>query len=430
LSLFLLDGVEQLSLRFWGAALCALFSAFSFGNGLLTLPIGFLLLVSKFCLQGKEQLLKRGGALACWIVVSILIVAAYFWNFLSAVGQGKVTPDFLIRSPQKVLAFVLGFMACPVAHEEQSAMFMGALFFVLCLTCLIALIRKAKAVHADMVLPAMLVCYAVLSGCMAAYGRAQMGIEASFVSRYATMANYGWIGLYLLILFSQDLGRRLRFALIGTVFACFTIGAIMTAMFCRVDALLYRDIELHVENAIRSYDLAGPESLSEWTGVKAVDVIPLIKFMEENQLSLFARPSWSCDQAMQSNATSPYWASINYVNGRLVSEEKGIPTVDLNLAKETDLTVTGWAADVQNHRLPRTICMLIDGKITVPAAYGLVRFDFAQSAKTDYLLTCGFSASCRTNLLVRGNHDLSLKMVRRDGHVCFQSPVLLHIRVK
>jgi hypothetical protein len=430
LCLFLLDGVTRLSPRFWGAALCAVLSAFSFGNGLLTIPIGFLLIACKNCLEGKEVFLKRMVLLFAWTLVSALILFAYFWNFFAAVGQGKITSEFLLRSPEKVLGFVLGFMATPVAHEAQSAMFMGVVFFILCLICLIALIRKPTTLNADMVLPAMLVCYAVLSGCMAAYGRAQMGIEASFVSRYATMANYGWIGLYLLLLLGRNLGRDLRLALLSTTFACFTIGAIMTAMSCRLDGLLYRDIELRVENVIRNYRLVGPENLSEWTGVKAEDVVPLIEFMEENRLSLFARPSTGCDQVLQSTATSPYYVGIDYVNGRLISGQKGVPTIDLDLAKNTDIALTGWAADVQNHTLPKTVCALIDGKVLIPAAYGLTRFDFVKSAETDYLLSCGFSAACRAALLSKGSHDLSVKIVSRDGRVCFHTPVLLHLKVE
>jgi len=431
LCLFLLDGATKISARFWGASLCAFLSAFSFGNGLLTLPIGFLLIACKCWLEGKDVLPKRFSVLFAWTIVSVLIVAIYFFHFSPAVGQGKVTPEFLVHSPPKVLAFVLGFVAAPVAHEEQSAMLMGAVFFILCLILLVGLASKPKAFTEDMVLPAMLVCYAVLSGCMAAYGRAQMGIEASFVSRYATMANYGWIGLYLLLLFGKDLARDLRLTLLSTTFVCLTIGAIMTAMFFRLDGLFYRDIELKVENAIRSYALVGPKCLTEWTGVNAPDVIPLIEFLKENRLSLFARSKPpECEQAvLWSHVLLPYWAQIDYAGGQLASGANGITTVYLDPAKDTDVTLKGWVADVKARSLPRAVCVLIDGKM-VPSVYPLTRYDIARGLKQDYLLCSGFAAEYRTNLLSSGNHVVSLKIVREDGRFSYETPALLHLRVK
>jgi hypothetical protein len=431
LSLFLLDGVKSLGVRFWGGGASALLSAFSFGNGLLSLPIGGLLLATRFYLESPSVFFKRAHILAVWITLSALIVAAYFWHFFPGVGQGKVTIDYLIHAPEKVIEFALGFLACPIAREVNSAIFFGLAFCLLSLVCAVALLRKRDALKLDLVLPAMLIVYALLSACMAAYGRAQLGMEASFVSRYATMANWGWIGLYVLVLLSTGLNARFRRLLTACILLCLAIGAVTTALYARLDGLLIRDVELNVEETVRSYASQGPQSLEYWTGVAKPDVVPLIQFMEEERLSLFSRPGPNLTGCLESKAPHvPYWTAIENLNGRIIEGSDKAPTISLDQSEETDLIIKGWCADLENRKLPRAVFVLIGDRMIIPAACGLVRIALSQGPGREFLITSGLSASCRLDMIAKGEHDVSMKILASDGHVCFTGPVLLHLKIK
>jgi len=431
LCLFLLQGINGFGARFWFAALCALLSAFSFGNGLLAAPVGFLLLASRFLLGGPEQFCKHRQIIFSWALICLLIAGAYFWHYISGVGQGKVTLEFLMHAPLAVVAFAIGFLASPVAREERSAILIGTIYCLLCLVFAVSFARKPKAYSQDMILPTMLICFSVLSACMASLGRAQLGIDASYVSRYVTMANYGWIGLYLLALFAKDLGRNFRAIAIGTILICFTIGAVTTAKYCQIEALVYRDLELNAENVIRSYNLAGPHEIVRWIGLYAAEYGPLVQYLEQNRLSLFSVDQEQCHPAQQSQTNAnPYWCVIDFANGRLNTDSKAISTIDVDLTSQTDIDLTGWVANLPQSKLPKAVWIVIDDHLTVPAAYGLTRVAVAASTKKDFLTTSGFASSLRANILAKGKHNVRLKILERENGACYLTPVMLWLNVR
>jgi len=434
LSLYLLDGVKRFGGRFYAAIAAAVLSAFSFGNGLLALPIGSLLLTMKWWLSIKENGYKDSRnkliLATVWTVSAIAIVCAYFYRFNYFVGQGKATRAFLLEHSSEVWQFALGFLASPIARAPGEAILIGILFLYITILVVYALFKKANEFNSILILPIMLIIYALLSACMVAYSRVQLGMEASLVSRYATVAAYGWLGLYLLLLCATELKPLFRYCTLAVILLCLGKGILDSYINCHSDGLFYRGMSLRAENVIRSYRLQGPGALNAVTGVPARDVVPLIEFLEKNKLSLFRRSSGDSIKSAACKSTPvPYWASIDRFNNALIEDGDELPVVTVNSARDGEISLSGWVADTEARKLPASVSLFVGGDVMVPAASGLLRADIARALKDDCLLSSGFMVSCRLDLIGRGRHEVKLRILSDDGKEAYVTPTLLYLNV-
>jgi hypothetical protein len=437
LAVYLLDGVSRFVPRFCLALAAALLSAFSFANGLLSLPIGMFYLISKSFLVDAER--GRFLRLALiWLVASLSISWLYFHGFNSSVGQGKVSLAFAREHGDQLARFALYFMAGSFARDQNQAALIGLSFIALAVLAVFGFVRSSRSSQSILLLPLMLVIYALLSALMAACGRAEMGLAAALVSRYATVANYGWVGLYVLLLFlsheksanrEADKSRQVLRAAFAILLCCFAWGTVNTLACAGDEGISFRAVELETANVIGSYRQQGPLALTNATGVNADMVIPLIEFMAANKLSLFHKPPLSEWKRVENRLTNPYWVSIDRVNNALLPNNQNIPdisTVTGDLPNE--ISISGWAADVDHRSLPAAIWLTVDNQPLVPAACGLWRPDIRLGLHQDYLIGSGFKASFRLDLLGRGQHNLAVRILSGDKRSVYQSAVLLHLK--
>jgi hypothetical protein len=94
------------------------------------------------------------------------------------------------------------------------------------------------------------------------------------------------------------------------------------------------------------------------------------------------------------------------------AREVGAP---LRILRGDRLFVRGWAVDEPARNVAAGVVIVIDGKIEVPALYGLPRPDVAEVHGNDAFLRSGFSGEIETDDLAAGLHTAECRVLSRDG---------------
>lgn len=97
------------------------------------------------------------------------------------------------------------------------------------------------------------------------------------------------------------------------------------------------------------------------------------------------------------------------------------PGNTVQLSGDEPVEIKGWAVDAQARTTAKGIELVLDG---VPYAipYGIDRPDVAAGANIPAYLKCGYSATLRARLLVRGNHRLRLRIIGSQGLWYYETP--------
>lgn len=428
LSLFLLDRVSKFGFRFWAAAASAWCSAFSCANGLLALPLGTLLLAGKLQIDKDLPPSRRIALVGGWLLACVLIAASYFWQYRPTPCRHRVTWDFAREHLDQIAQFFCGFVASPVAEEPTAAIVFGSIFVVLCAITIWAFCSRHKSFTSNLLLPLMLIGYAVVSALLTTMGRAQLGIYAAFTSRYVGYATIGWMGLWLMLVSATQMKKAFRLPLICSTLACMCFGFVNTVLNERYDALEFRSLLLKSKNIVLNYKLQGPEALAFFCDTEYGYTTALIEYMERERLSVFQKPV-SPSPKLPCMKVWPYWGTISRVNGNLVEEGGKLPIVPIDSSKASDIFLQGWCADPQTGKPAPAVTVSIDSKLDIPVAAGLCRRDIANSFKKESWLLSGYETSFRTNLLGKGLHDVTTKIMIPGGKAYVESSVIIRLNI-
>ena len=74
--------------------------------------------------------------------------------------------------------------------------------------------------------------------------------------------------------------------------------------------------------------------------------------------------------------------------------------------------------------------MTVDGKLDVPALYGLDRPDVAKAFNNPKFRYSGYIATFSSSILGRGDHTISLKIVSKDGKHYYLPALVVFLTVK
>ena len=118
---------------------------------------------------------------------------------------------------------------------------------------------------------------------------------------------------------------------------------------------------------------------------------------------------------------------IDSINGR-GSADSSFGKIDSKQA--TNITVSGWFIDEQAQRAAEGVFVNVDGKLDVPASYGIDRKDVADLFKNDAIRFSGFEASIPVGNLENGRHTLSLKIVKGDKSGYYESDRKVNIDIQ
>jgi hypothetical protein len=117
--------------------------------------------------------------------------------------------------------------------------------------------------------------------------------------------------------------------------------------------------------------------------------------------------------------------SIDTLNGQLVATGKPL-IIDSQTVLE--MTVTGWAVDVQNRRDAADVFIVIDGKEEIPTTYGFARPDVAEVHKNPRYEFSGFSGAFPASILEKGTHKLALKIPTFSGGYYLTQQIEIELR--
>jgi hypothetical protein len=425
-SLRLLEGANTIGPRLGGALLAAFGSAFSCANGLLTLPLGTLLLGLKLWSDSARSITQKLAVLSTWIFGCAVIGALYFHNFIRIASHEPRSLSWLVEQKENLFKFFLAFLASPIANESLAAISVGLVFVVITGATGVLLWTNRKSVKADSLFPIMLILYAVISAALASFGRVQLGLEAAYTSRYAGIANYGWVGLYMLLVFSRRLNHNVFTLLTGGIISCLLLGTTTTYLIQRDQALSFHNTALEAQNVARTFRYQGPVALRAMTGGFDYDYIrSLLAFMEKEKISVFQKALPSIAQ-LTNYGDSPYWITADRINGEIFNGGT-IPIISLDRSKQNELTIQGWSGDVKSGQTTPSVLLTIDDNLNIQAASGLERTDIVQATGKRSLLLCGFKGSFSTISLSKGAHVISAKILSPDGKGYFRSRPLLKL---
>lgn len=153
------------------------------------------------------------GAIRLGVLIGLSIVGAVLYSVGYSMSGGQIersTADFSILSGLSYLFAYLGGPVKFLGADPFSARIAGAIMLCLASWRVIELLRPAKLSAVRLSLDAMLL-YLLMSGGLAALGRARYGFEQAFASRYQTPVLMIWAALllvYLPTLRSRFVGAR------------------------------------------------------------------------------------------------------------------------------------------------------------------------------------------------------------------------------
>ncbi len=203
--LLLTDGGASTS-RTAAAAGLGLVGTASFASCLLVWPLGALAILLRRTPGWPRQL-------AGWIVISIIVVAAYMWGlprdpaaapegaFAGWSGLLLLVRGVLVGVGTPMVYRVGAFMG-PSGWLEWSVYAAGAAACLLALAVAVVRWRSDDARECTWLFPVLLCLFGIGAEAMAATGRVWMSVQAMSASRYVVFGSCVWIGLTLLLAMS------------------------------------------------------------------------------------------------------------------------------------------------------------------------------------------------------------------------------------
>ncbi len=193
LGFFLLAGPNLFPFRFWAAFSLGVVSTLSMTNGLLSWPIGFLILWA-----GDSGKRERVRSLWVWGLLSAGILGAYVLTYTWP--PKSPTPFSALQHPFHFAWYLLSYLGSPMLPLDTfRAGWLGATGILLCAWTGWNL-HKDQKISTKILLPYGAVIFYVLgTAVLTAIGRGSMGIEQILVSRYVPLSNLFWISILILL---------------------------------------------------------------------------------------------------------------------------------------------------------------------------------------------------------------------------------------
>ena len=186
----------------FGAILSGFIGTFSFANGMVVWPIGFMILcISAYIPEGNFNFWK----LLTWTVVSVAGICLYFYGFRHESMQMSI-PDkliYLLTHPHMTLILFFSYLGLPLSNFRQSAALgLGILGLALQIFSIVKItLCKRWNRHVSMWLGVGM--YALLSATVTSFGRTQH-ISATMAYRYISIAMTFWIAAIALFSLAAD----------------------------------------------------------------------------------------------------------------------------------------------------------------------------------------------------------------------------------
>jgi len=192
--------------KFWWALGLGILATYSFANGLIFWPLGFLALI----LAPPKSKRHKALALSAWAVATIGVAASYLFQFRYESPSGKPWTHFL-NHPGEYLQYLFKYLGRPVINYEEYALAIGFIGLLLFGSFSFLLFRK-KHGEVQAILPFFLFgLYSIGCGLLTGIGRVGFGSVQAMSGRYVPFSMLIWISNFaFLYILSQEIRARMR----------------------------------------------------------------------------------------------------------------------------------------------------------------------------------------------------------------------------
>lgn len=202
--------------------------------------------------------------------------------------------------------------------------------------------------------------------------------------------------------------------LLGIVFTLITLGAILHVMPGIEMAESVHYYQMNNQYFLQTYMIQSDKNLenlySEFS--RPSDVIrENARYLEKFKLNIFAKEMLDLSKINKINAET--YSNIDEINHKPINLKND--TIIIDKQKDEAIEITGWAVDKQMGRLAREVFITIDAELNIPTVYGLNRPDVADAYKNKNLRYSGFRASFASSILDHGPHNVTIKVVSKNG---------------
>jgi len=221
--------------KFWCGLGFGILATYSFANGLIFWPLGFLALI----------LIPSGGrrrktlALTAWAAAAATVAISYLYRFRYESPSGKPWTHFL-NHPGDYLQYLLKYLGRPIVNYEEYAMAIGFVGLLLFGTFSFLLFRK-KHGETQAIRPFFLLgLYSLGCGLLTGVGRIGFGSAQAMSGRYVPFSALIWVSNFaFLYILSQEIRARIR-ARPGRIFSLAGIGVLSIVLVFGIARTSYR----------------------------------------------------------------------------------------------------------------------------------------------------------------------------------------------
>lgn len=170
------------------ALLCAWIASYSFANGLMIWPVGFIVLILKNNSVNKVALL--------WLALALLCFASYFIDSpVKSSSQTLAALDYL--------TYLSAYLGSPLVSAASSSSIGVALVGAGLASSLLFMFYRQQQPFPKQVLPFIgCLLFGLLSATLTSIARMHYGIDQALDSRYTTFSLFFWLGLIGLIFYN------------------------------------------------------------------------------------------------------------------------------------------------------------------------------------------------------------------------------------
>lgn len=192
--------------KLWAAAGLGILATYSFANGLIFWPLGFLALL----LNRRGGKRPKAPAVSAWAVLSVAVFISYFFSFRYDSPSGMPLAHFLGR-PGEFVLYVLKYLGRPVINYEGYALAAGLAGLVL-FGAFSLFVLKNRSGKGRAFLPFLLFgLYSIGCGLLTGVGRIGFGSAQAMSGRYVPFSALIWISNFTFFTaLSQEVRARMR----------------------------------------------------------------------------------------------------------------------------------------------------------------------------------------------------------------------------
>lgn len=422
LAIYLLATSKGLGWRFAFAIVSGVISTFSMGNGMLVWPIGFIMIL--WTRQSQTGELRRLYLKMCyvWCLICIASILAYFVGYHSSLGSYPM--EYSVQHPLSSLAYFvksIGNLFTVPASLPNVANYlpyvMGLLLLFLYIYAGSIMVCQTKA-RPYTVVSLSLILFVLLSLLMATVERTFLGVVDAMRDRHSTVAIIGMVGLYMAMI-SLSINRMTvktflkwgpnRIFVVSLAFVVI-VGIAISYQWGIAQGSSHRSFSNLNSYYLSTYKVQSDANLwwlFPWDTHTARESAMVL---EKYKLNVFSRPSLTSEELTLVQKSTPF--HVDSINNCTLSGQNAC-IINLSDYNET-LIISGWAVDQEAKNAAGGVFVSMDGKIDIPALYGLDRPDVAQALHNARYKSSGFLASFATAVLGEGQHVVSLKIVTFD----------------